>query len=178
MTNRPKMIGTAAETAVVRAARTRGFPHADRLTLTGNNDRGDVGLCPGVIIEAKAGEAAKRASDAQIVTWLAETETERINAGAAVGILVTARAGIGAPNAHRWWAHWTIGHYLTVIGAREALTGVPDWNAPVRMTLASALATLRANGYGEPESAGAVNIPVRSTRTHEDDDQLEQEVPC
>ena len=147
MTNRPKQIGTAAETAIVRAARTRGFPGADRLTLTGHKDRGDIGLCPGVIIEAKGGDQARRASDALIAKWLAETETERINAGAAIGFLVTQRPGIGLPNAHRWWAHLTVHTFLTLLGATHAIEP-PNPDAALRLTLDSALALLRAAGYG------------------------------
>lgn len=146
MGNRPKNIGTAAETAVVRAARTRGFPGADRLTLTGANDRGDIRLCPGVILEVKGGQAAKTASDTQIAAWLVETERERVNAGADVGILVTARPGVGAPNAHRWFAHMPTGGFLTLNGAR-ALDDAPG---TVRTTLDSALWLLRVAGYGDP----------------------------
>jgi len=147
--NRPKQIGTAAETAVVRAARTRGFPGADRLTLTGALDRGDVGLCPGVILEVKGGDHARRASDALIVKWLAETERERVNAGADVALLVTQRPGIGAPNAHRWACHMWAGTFLQLVGATTAVTA-PDPHAPIRMTFDSALALLRARGYGQP----------------------------
>ncbi len=39
MSNPSKAKGTAAETAVVRYARAHGFPHADRLTLSGRYDR-------------------------------------------------------------------------------------------------------------------------------------------
>lgn len=48
MANKSKDIGTKAETAVVRAARTRGFPHADRITLSGPKDRTD--WCPDLTI--------------------------------------------------------------------------------------------------------------------------------
>lgn len=150
MVNRPKNIGTAGETAVVRAARTRGFPGADRLTLTGNQDRGDVGLAPGVIVEVKSGEAARRASDQKVAKWLLETETERKNAGADIALLVTARPGIGLPNAHRWFCHMWTSTFLTLIEA-DHLT-VPNPHAPIRMTLDSALVLLRARGYGQ-ESA-------------------------
>lgn len=149
MVNKPKNIGTAAETAVVRAARTRGFPGADRLTLTGVLDRGDVGLAPGVIVEVKGGQAARAASDALIVKWLAETERERVNAGADVALLVTQRPGIGAPNAHRWACHMWAGTFLQLVAATAAVT-VPDPHAPIRMTFDSALALLRARGYGQP----------------------------
>lgn len=148
MTNRPKNIGTAAETAVVRAARAHGFGLADRLTLTGALDRGDIGLCPGVIVEVKGGQAAKTASDGQIEKWLAETERERINAGADVAILVTARAGIGAPNAHRWWAHWRLSN-LIWLQERHVYIPTALTDAPVRLTLAHSLTLLRHAGYGD-----------------------------
>lgn len=109
MTRRPKDIGTAAETAVVRAARCLGFPGADRLTLTGNKDRGDIGLCPGVILEVKGGEQARGASEVDIDRWLNETNTERRHAHADIALLVVQRRGVGAPNAHRWWAYWRLG---------------------------------------------------------------------
>lgn len=150
MTNRPKQIGTAGETAVVRAARAHGFGLADRLTLTGALDRGDIGLCPGVILEVKAGQAAKTASDGQIEKWLVETERERINAHAQVAILVTARAGIGAPNAHRWWAHMTTTTLFDLIGGCRRNWGIRHPEATIRMTLAEALDLIRHAGYGDP----------------------------
>lgn len=157
MANRPKQIGTAAETAVIRAARPRGFPHADRLTLTGALDRGDVGLCPGVIVEVKGGAAAKDASDGMIDGWLVETERERVNAGAAVAFLVTQRAGVGPANAHRWWAWWRLGWLpdLVVVPPHDRFV--------IRMQLGDALQLLRGAGYGdplaEPETNAATNVP-------------------
>ena len=148
MVNRPKQVGTAAETAVVRTARRLGFPNADRLALTGALDRGDVGLCPGVIIEVKGGAAAKNASDTLVDVWLAETERERVHAGAAHAFLVTARPGVGAPNAHRWWAWWRLGWLLPLAGGRP-IGLVERHDIPVRMTLDAALLLLRESGYGE-----------------------------
>lgn len=149
MTNRPKNIGTACETAVVRAARAHGFGLADRLTLTGALDRGDIGLCPGVILEVKGGQAAKTASDGQIEKWLAKTERERVNAGADIAILVTARTGIGAPNAHRWWAHWRLGDLYRATRSSPFFPASLD-RTPVRMTLIDALNVIRSASYGEP----------------------------
>lgn len=147
MVNRPKSIGTAAETAIVRAARTHGFPAADRLTLTGSQDRGDIGLCPGVIIEAKGGETARKASDGLIETWLQETETERAHAKAVIGFLVTQRRGVGAPNAHRWWAWWRLGWVTDLCGS---LPPPNPRDTPIRMLLADAFTLLRTAGWGEP----------------------------
>lgn len=155
MTNRPKQIGTATETAVVRAARRLGFPHAERVVLHGSTDQGDVRLTPGltagVIVEVKGGNRARDASDAQVWAWLLETERERVNARADVALLVTQRRGVGAPNADRWWAHFRMGDLARL---REYPVGfnLAD-DAPVRMTLASALAQLRAAGYGHPLEA-------------------------
>jgi len=147
MTTRSKDIGTRAETAVVRAARTRGFPGADRLTLTGAHDRGDVGLCPGVIVEVKGGEAARAASDAQIERWLGETNIEAMHAGADVAFLVVQRRGVGAANAHRWWAWWRLG-WLDALRADEIPDDIDP--IPVRMLLGDALQLLREAGWGEP----------------------------
>lgn len=149
--NRAKAIGTAAETAVVRAARPRGFPWADRYALHGGKDIGDVFLCPGVIVEVKGGEWARRASDTLIDDWLTETERERVNAGAPVGFLVVQRAAVGAINAHRWSAWWRMGHLMALIPHQ----GIPPelWALPVRLTLETSLLILRSAGYGTPLEA-------------------------
>lgn len=136
---RPRDIGTAGESAVVRCARARGFPMAERRALRGALDAGDVLLCSGVVLEVKAGQLARTASDALIRTWLKQTERERVNAGADIALLVTVRPGIGAVNAHRWFAHlWS-----------------PHYQAPVRMDLGDALTWLRRLGYGSPLEDGA-----------------------
>lgn len=133
MSARPKDIGTAAETAVVRALRQHGFPHAERRALAGAHDLGDITGTPGIVWEVKGGNAAKTASDGQVQKWLDETETERINARATVGVLVMARAGIGAANADRWWAVVRWPH----------LAGLP-----ARMLLRDVCALLNSFGYG------------------------------
>lgn len=93
MTRRPKDIGTAGETAVKRWLLDNGWPDADRQPLRGNRDTGDLVVCrqPLIIAECKAGAMAENASDALIRTWLEQTETERRNAGAQLGVLVVRR---------------------------------------------------------------------------------------
>ena len=145
--SKQKQIGTAAETAVTRYARTAGFPLAERRALAGGADLGDILLAPGAIVEVKAGKAAEQASDQKIAAWLDETERERRNANADIAILVTKRHGVGHTNAGRWWAHWRLADLARLRGYPTTLT-VDD--APVRMTLDSALAQLRAGGYGTP----------------------------
>lgn len=154
MTNRPKAIGTAGETAVVRYVRDNGFDGAERIALHGIADEGDVSFGPGVMAEVKAGKAAETASDAQIAAWLDDTERERLARGADVAVLVLKRKGKGAANAGRWWAvlpGWTyaalaVGFYDLDTAANPAryLSDLPA----VRITLADAVTLLRRAGYG------------------------------
>jgi hypothetical protein len=145
MVNRSKNIGTMAETAIVNAARLRGFPNADRRVLAGRYDKGDVLLCPGAIIEVKGGQAAKDASPGLITAWLAETEAERAHAGADIAFLAVQRRGIGLPNADQWDA-W--------IPNPASLCNDPTDRAmfefPIRVTVAQALWMLRRAGWGDP----------------------------
>lgn len=146
MVNRSRSIGTAAETAVVRAARANGFPWADRVALHGALDVGDVTLTPGVMVEIKGGEHARRATDTDVEHWLNQTAIERENARAMVGFLVVQRAHVGLVNASRWWAYWRLG-WIADLDDRP-------WpyarHMPVRCLLGESLTMLRAAGYGEP----------------------------
>ena len=149
MVNRPKSIGTAAETAVVRYLREHGFPHAERRALAGSYDLGDVTGCPGLVVEVKGGAKAKNASDGLVHAWLMETETERVNAHADIGLLVLQRAGIGPTNAGRWWA---VTSHSFFTDNPTPPTGYPVW-----LYLQHAVLLLRAAGYGEEPAV--VEIP-------------------
>lgn len=96
--NKPKIKGTWAETLVTRFCQERGFPGAERRALAGAGDRGDIALCPGVILEVKNHASPKLGG------WMRETETERVNAGAKYGILVVKPPGFGAVRIPQWWA--------------------------------------------------------------------------
>ncbi len=138
--NRSKNIGTAAESAVVRYLQQHGFYGAERRALHGNTDLGDVTGCGPIVFEVKGGQAAKTASDGQVTAWLEETETERRNANADVGVLVMARAGIGPNNAGNWWAVVPL-HQLNPFLTQDA---------PVRVLLRDAVVWLRECGHGDP----------------------------
>lgn len=145
MTNRPKDIGTRFTSDTIRFLRANGFPGAELRNQAGAHDKGDIIGCVGVCWECKGGHAAEQASDGQIMAWLlGETETERVNAGADVGILVTKRKAIGAANAGQWWAHMTLNTALYLLGG---VAGSP-FNLPIRMHLADAVMLLRRAGYG------------------------------
>lgn len=114
MSNPSKAKGTAAETALVNWARQNGFAQAQRLALTGTQDRGDIILCPGLIVEVKAHATW---TDADIDAWLDETTNEAMNMTlwwnrdrndptdpsfrAFGGILVLRRPGKADPA--KWW---------------------------------------------------------------------------
>jgi hypothetical protein len=102
MVNRPKAIGTAAETAVARYL-VLTWPMVERRALRGECDAGDIAGMPQVCWEVKGGAAARTASDGQVQAWLEETEAERVYAGATLGVLVLARAGYGVARVDRWW---------------------------------------------------------------------------
>ena len=146
-----KSIGTPFESALVRYAKGNGFPWADRIPLSGALDRGDVALCPGLIVECKAGKAAENASDEQIKKWLKETERERVNANAAIGLLVTKRRGIGAARMSEQWCHLDGGVFADLIYQRsDGGEAYEQIGVPIRTHLANVVELLRDAGYGSP----------------------------
>lgn len=89
--------GTRAETALVGWLQAQGRQHVERRALQGARDRGDIAGIPGVVWEVKAG------SRLEIPRWLGETESERINDGADVGLLVVKPRGVGEARVSDWW---------------------------------------------------------------------------
>ena len=167
MKRRPRDIGTAAETAVVRYLTAHGFPHAERRSLRGALDAGDVTGCPGLCVEVKGGDAARTASDGLIAAWMQELAVEISHADATTGLLVVQRAGVGPANAGRWWAYMPA-FQVADLAAPESLPATRVFGFPVRMLLADAVTLLRAAGYGEPDT-----VP---SRPHRDEPPLDQPV--
>lgn len=91
-----KRKGTAAETAVVNFLRERGFPHAERRALHGNNDLGDITGCGPVVFEVKNHRELK------LSEWLEELQIEIQNANADTGAVIAKRRGITNPA--MWYA--------------------------------------------------------------------------
>jgi hypothetical protein len=89
--SKQKQKGTAFETLIVRHLREHGFPYAERRALTGQHDEGDITGTPGVVWECKNHKTLK------LSEWLRETETERVNGHADIGILVAKRVGVSDP---------------------------------------------------------------------------------
>jgi len=93
--SRSKAKGTAAETAVVRFLRAAGFEQAERRTLNGVHDRGDIAGIPGVVIEVK------NCARDQLPAWIGEAERERDNDRADLGVVWHKRRGTTDPG--RWF---------------------------------------------------------------------------
>lgn len=158
--NRPKQIGTAAETAVARYLQANGWPHAERRALRGREDAGDIAGTPGVCWEVKAYK--RPPGDEQITGWMLDTECERGNAGADFGVLVVRRPGYSQTRAERWWAYLPVQDVAAIValGAQQprpmpAPVGIRGHFAygafaPARLLLGDVVALLRAAGYGEP----------------------------
>ena len=91
MVNPAKQKGTDGENKVRDYARSRGWEHADRLTLSGGNDRGDIRLGDGVefTIEVKAGQGALETPHAH----LRELRDEMANNGHRFGAVIAKKPG-------------------------------------------------------------------------------------
>lgn len=122
-----KAKGTRWETAIVEFLRANGVPHAERRTLNGSKDRGDIAGVPGVVIEAK------NAATMSLAGWITEAETERVNAGAEVAVVWHHRRGKASPG----------DAYVTMTGATLMRLLVAAGYVPE--TTESSGATLRAS---------------------------------
>lgn len=87
MTSRNKAKGSAWERAIVDCLRTVGWPFAERRIAGAVKDRGDIAGVVGVVIEAK--NTASR----NLAGWITETEVERVNDGAWLGVVWHKRTG-------------------------------------------------------------------------------------
>lgn len=108
MVNKPRQKGTSAETAVVSFLRDNGFPHAERRSLKGSQDWGDVTGTPGLAWEVKYANGGVRMAE-----WMAQTQVEKTNAKADHGILVIKPLGLGDRRTGEWpavviWSDWRV----------------------------------------------------------------------
>lgn len=137
--SKAKQIGTAAETGVRNHLLRSGWTEieARRNVLTGSLDQGDVWLddkLHGLIVfEVKGGASAKSASQEQINKWFQEAVTERDNASAVYGFLVTQRSGFSAARSGNWWAYTTLSSLTRLSHPNSDY--LPNTDPIVRLTL-------------------------------------------
>jgi len=111
--SRSKNKGTAAETAVVRFLRAAGFTQAERRTLSGAQDRGDIAGVPGVVIEVK--NCARQ----ELPAWVAEAELERDNDRASLGVVWHKRRGTTDPG--RWFVTMSGDQFAALLREQQGL---------------------------------------------------------
>lgn len=100
MVNKPKRAGTAAESAVAAFLVRNGWPYAERRSLSGALDKGDIAGTPGLCWEVKS--CSGRPENISYAGFLRECETERIHAKAEFGIVVVKPRGRGVMSVDRW----------------------------------------------------------------------------
>lgn len=91
MTNHSRTKGTRWESQIVAALIAAGWPHAERRSLNGAHDKGDIAGIPGLVIEAKD---HKRLTLAEFVD---QATTEATNANAPIGVAWLHRKGKSSP---------------------------------------------------------------------------------
>ncbi|MFF3643425.1 hypothetical protein [Streptomyces sp. NPDC002564] len=130
--SRSKAKGTAAETAVVRFLREAGFVQAERRTLGGVQDRGDIAGIPGVVIEVK------NCARDQLPAWVAEAERERDNDHATLGVVFHKRRGTTNPGA--WFVTMSGAQFAALLRDQQGLPAPgPDLTDSERQFLTYAL---------------------------------------
>ena len=118
--NKPKAIGTAAETQVVKYLRENGFSKAERRALHGGKDVGDILACDDFLVEVKVrGKDSSNAGlgqpgDAELLGWLDELDNELWNAGCTYGLLVVKRKG--TTDVAKWWGYVYLDAFTNLLG--------------------------------------------------------------
>ena len=107
-----KRKGTAAETALVKYLREKGFGQAERRALAGNHDKGDIAGAGQLTWEVKNHGTYKLAE------WLTELEIEKENNGTEHGVVVAKPRGIGMDSVGSWYAILPVNDFVEL--ARDA----------------------------------------------------------
>ena len=84
----------------------------------GAKDKGDVAGIPNVVIEIKNHATYK------LTEWIKETEIERNNAQASVGILVIKPKGIGVSQVNKWYAVVPLETMVTLLNGERSVEGL------------------------------------------------------
>lgn len=148
--------GKDTEQVVAKWLRSNGFPHCERTVRTGYRTNGrllpdaaDLNLCPAVIAQVKALRPPNRMERA-VPGWLAETEDQRLAAGADVALLIVRRDG--TTNCGDWFAWLPLVTLEWLRNDDDRPCDPNSWTVadvtPVRLLLADAVQMLRAAGYG------------------------------
>jgi hypothetical protein len=151
--SRSKAKGTAAETAVVRFLQAAGFAQAERRTLAGVQDRGDIAGIPGVVIEVK--NCARQ----ELPAWVAEAELERDNDRASLGVVWHKLRGKADPG--DWFVTMSGHQFAALLREQQGLPTPAASDAVPRIAEC-------ANCWREIENRGDPNMggPTRAHWVH------------
>ena len=107
MSNPSKQKGTSAETAVVKYLIANGFPEAERRTLSGAYDKGDISGIFDVVLEVKNHKTMT------LGQWMEELKVEVENANAETGAVIHKRKG--TTDVSEWYASMPFWMYLYLL---------------------------------------------------------------
>ena len=143
-------VGKETEQLVARYLRSRGLAGVERAVRTGFRtperavaDAGDLTGWPGVCVQVKSLRPAN-AAERQTRTWLAETELQRAQSGASVGLLVVRRWG--TTDVGEWWCFLAV-RDLWLMGDPAGVQPEAWTAAPVRLELADVVTLMQTWGW-------------------------------
>jgi hypothetical protein len=141
-------VGKQTEQLVARYLRDRGLAGVERAVRTGFRssgrevaDAGDLTGWPGVCVQVKSLRPAN-AAERQTRTWLAETESQRKQSGASVGLLVVRRWG--TLDVGEWWCFLTL---TSVFGMADVDMSRALLFTPVRLELSDVVSMMQTWGW-------------------------------
>ena len=94
--SKAKQKGTAAETAVVKYLKEKGYKNCERRSLSGIHDRGDIAGINSVVIEVK------NHARMELSQWISELLTEIKNDKAETGVVIHKKRG--TTDVGEWYA--------------------------------------------------------------------------
>ena len=132
MTNRPKDIGTAFETACARWLSERLGQRVERRALHGTMDEGDLGWLRSStgldgIVECKAGRQAEAAAPSDVAEWRRQTDAERENARAGFALLVLKTRNVGEARFGRTRCDLTVADLCRLVGREPTDESAEVW---------------------------------------------------
>ena len=107
-----KRKGTAAETALVKYLREKGFGQAERRALAGNHDKGDIAGAGNLTWEVKNQGTYK------LGLWIDELQIEKQNAGTEHGVVIMKPKYVGLDKVYAWYAVLPVKDFVEL--ARDA----------------------------------------------------------
>ena len=107
--SKAKQKGTAAETAVVKYLKEKGYKNCERRSLSGIHDRGDIAGINSVVIEVK------NHARMELSQWVSELLTEIKNDKAKTGVVIHKKRG--TTDVGEWYATMPVDIWVELLDA-------------------------------------------------------------